>query len=149
MSCPSERSPSQLSLPCSPVGAPAPPSRVRSLTRPASGNGCSALARPVQQWYSCTVSATEPDRLRSPRSLIGCPPAGGYAATTVLVPGTARTPNTSAAAPGKLDAELDSVVHQADPGQPVVLVGYSFGSYPVLYYTARHRAVADAITALT
>ena len=39
----------------------------------------------------------------------------------------------------QLDAELDSVVGQADPGRPVVLVGHSFGSYPVLYYTARHR----------
>lgn len=38
----------------------------------------------------------------------------------------------------QLAAELDSVVKQADPDLPVLLVGHSFGSYPVLLYTAWH-----------
>lgn len=31
------------------------------------------------------------------------------------------------------------VVREADPARPVLLVGHSFGSYPVLAYTAAHR----------
>jgi pimeloyl-ACP methyl ester carboxylesterase len=34
---------------------------------------------------------------------------------------------------------LDSVVREADPDRPVLLVGHSFGSYPVLSYAAQHR----------
>ncbi len=45
-----------------------------------------------------------------------------------------------------LVAELDAVVRAADPTRPVVLVGHSFGSYPVLAYTAGHRdRVAGAV----
>jgi pimeloyl-ACP methyl ester carboxylesterase len=36
-----------------------------------------------------------------------------------------------------LDRELDAVVREADDG-PVVLVGHSFGSYPVLHYARTH-----------
>jgi pimeloyl-ACP methyl ester carboxylesterase len=39
----------------------------------------------------------------------------------------------------QLDRELDSVVRRADPDRPVLLVGHSFGSFPVLTYTAHHR----------
>jgi pimeloyl-ACP methyl ester carboxylesterase len=44
-----------------------------------------------------------------------------------------------------LDAELDAVVHEADPSGPVLLIGHSFGSYPVLTYTARHRPRVAAV----
>ncbi|GGT02215.1 hypothetical protein GCM10010156_70200 [Planobispora rosea] len=54
-------------------------------------------------------------------------------------PGTGDSPAPTR--PGRdadaLDRELDAVVRQA--GGPVVLVGHSFGSYPVLYYALRHR----------
>jgi pimeloyl-ACP methyl ester carboxylesterase len=53
--------------------------------------------------------------------------------------GDSPKPDRPARSAGQLDAELDSVVRQADANQPVVLVGHSFGSYPVLHYTARHR----------
>jgi pimeloyl-ACP methyl ester carboxylesterase len=39
----------------------------------------------------------------------------------------------------QLVKELDSVVQLADSDQPVLLVGHSFGSYPVLLYTVQHR----------
>ena len=53
-----------------------------------------------------------------------------------------RTPRDAA----QLDRELDAVVRQADPGRPVVLVGHSFGGYPVLAYAGRHRErVAGAV----
>ncbi|HWH01439.1 MAG TPA: alpha/beta fold hydrolase [Pilimelia sp.] len=39
----------------------------------------------------------------------------------------------------QLDRELDAVVRMADPDRPVLLVGHSFGSYPVLHYVAGHR----------
>jgi pimeloyl-ACP methyl ester carboxylesterase len=38
-----------------------------------------------------------------------------------------------------LDRELAAVADRADPTEPVVLVGHSFGSYPVLRYAATHR----------
>ncbi len=53
--------------------------------------------------------------------------------------GDSPDPQRSGRSAEQLDAELDSVVRQADPDRPVVLVGHSFGSYPVLHYTARHR----------
>lgn len=53
--------------------------------------------------------------------------------------GDSPDPQHSERDAGQLDAELDSVVRRADPDRPVVLVGHSFGSYPVLHYTARHR----------
>ncbi|GAA2861270.1 hypothetical protein Acy02nite_57750 [Actinoplanes cyaneus] len=45
----------------------------------------------------------------------------------------------------QLAEELDGVVQQADPDRPVLLVGHSFGSYPVLIYTARHRARVSGV----
>lgn len=39
----------------------------------------------------------------------------------------------------QLAEELAAVVQEADPDRPVLLVGHSFGSYPVLRYTAEHR----------
>ncbi len=56
-------------------------------------------------------------------------------------PGAGASPPPSR--PGRdakqLVRELDSVVREADPDRPVLLVGHSFGSYPVLSYAARHR----------
>ncbi len=49
---------------------------------------------------------------------------------------------------GHLDRELDSVVRRADAQRPVLLVGHSFGSYPVLTYTARHRGRVAGIVLL-
>ena len=59
--------------------------------------------------------------------------------------GDSADPQRSGRSAGQLDAELDSVVRQADPDRPVVLVGHSFGSYPVLYYTARHRGRVSGV----
>ncbi|GIF16618.1 pimeloyl-ACP methyl ester carboxylesterase [Actinoplanes teichomyceticus] len=53
--------------------------------------------------------------------------------------GDSPAPSRDGRDAGQLDAELDTVVRAADDQHPVVLVGHSFGSYPVLYYTARHR----------
>jgi pimeloyl-ACP methyl ester carboxylesterase len=47
-----------------------------------------------------------------------------------------------------LDQELDGVVQRADPNRPVLLVGHSFGSYPVLTYTTRHRERVAAVVLL-
>jgi pimeloyl-ACP methyl ester carboxylesterase len=49
---------------------------------------------------------------------------------------------------GDLDQELDGVVQRADPDRPVLLVGHSFGSYPVLTYTTRHRERVAAVVLL-
>ncbi|WP_189330873.1 alpha/beta fold hydrolase [Actinoplanes ianthinogenes] len=53
--------------------------------------------------------------------------------------GDSPAPSRSGRDATQLSAELDSVVRQADPDHPVVLLGHSFGSYPVLHYTAQHR----------
>lgn len=55
-------------------------------------------------------------------------------------PGTGDSPPPSRAGrdAGDLDRELAAVVEQADPGGRVILVGHSFGSYPVLLFAATH-----------
>lgn len=47
-----------------------------------------------------------------------------------------------------LDRELAAVVDRADPTEPVVLVGHSFGSYPVLRYAAAHRDRVHSVVLL-
>ncbi len=47
-----------------------------------------------------------------------------------------------------LDRELAAVVDRADPAGPVVLVGHSFGSYPVLHFAARHPDRVRAVVTL-
>jgi pimeloyl-ACP methyl ester carboxylesterase len=60
--------------------------------------------------------------------------------------GDSPAPRRAGRTAADLDAELDAVVRAADPARPVVLVGHSFGSYPVLAYTAGHRErVAGAV----
>ena len=44
--------------------------------------------------------------------------------------------------------ELAAVVDRADPDEPVVLVGHSFGSYPVLHFAARHPGRVRAVVTL-
>ncbi|MDR7275196.1 alpha/beta fold hydrolase [Catenuloplanes atrovinosus] len=51
--------------------------------------------------------------------------------------GDSPAPRASGRDGTALAAELDAVV--AEAGAPVVLAGHSFGSYPVLIYTAAHR----------
>lgn len=55
-------------------------------------------------------------------------------------PGAGDSPPPSRAGrdAADLDRELAAVVAEADPDGPVVLVGHSFGSYPVLRYAADH-----------
>jgi pimeloyl-ACP methyl ester carboxylesterase len=47
-----------------------------------------------------------------------------------------------------LDRELAAVVDTADPDRPVVLVGHSFGSYPVLHFAAAHPGRVRAVVTL-
>lgn len=53
--------------------------------------------------------------------------------------GDSPEPQRSGRDAARLDAELATVVRAADPDRPVLLVGHSFGSYPVLHFAARHR----------
>ena len=59
-------------------------------------------------------------------------------------PAPSRTGRDSA----DLERELVAVVDRADPTGRVVLVGHSFGSYPVLYYAARHPERVCAVITL-
>ena len=65
-------------------------------------------------------------------------------------PGAGDSPAPSRAGrdAADLDRELAAVVDRADPDAPVVLVGHSFGSYPVLHFAARHPDRVRAVVTL-
>ena len=65
-------------------------------------------------------------------------------------PGAGDSPAPSRAGRDAADLvrELAAVVDHADPGAPVILVGHSFGSYPVLHFAARHPDRVRAVVLL-